>query len=101
LHDMLSHGEALLRSCYTNWPESLPVLLIHGTEDKITSSSATVTFHDRIQANEKKILLYKGGFHELQNEPNGVKEKLANDVILFIEANLSRVTTTGEERSKL
>ncbi|KAF8220578.1 alpha/beta-hydrolase [Tricholoma matsutake] len=42
LHDMLSHGEALLQSYYLNWPESLPVLLIHGTEDKVSLPSLSL-----------------------------------------------------------
>lgn len=29
----------------------------------------------------------QGGFHELQNEPDGVKEKLAEEVITFVDAH--------------
>jgi hypothetical protein len=46
----------------------------------------------------------QGGFHELQNEPNGVKEKLANDVVVFVKAHLPQDTTqkkTNTERTKL
>jgi len=50
------------------------------------------------------LIILQGGLHELQNEPHGVKEKLANEVILFIESHLSQDTTQGttsEGRSKM
>jgi acylglycerol lipase len=37
LSDMLSQGELLLRTQHRNWPRDLPVLLVHGTDDKVTS----------------------------------------------------------------
>jgi len=103
LHDMLSQGEALLYSRYRDWPESIPVHFVHGTGDKVTSYKATQTFHDKIKASEKKILLYEGAFHELQNEPDGVKEKLAHDVVVFVNTHLPQDTTrtTNVERSKM
>jgi len=82
---------------------NLQIRLIQGTGDKVTSYKATQTFHDKIKANEKEILLYEGAFHELQNEPDGVKEKLARDIVVFVNAHLSQDTTetTNVERSKL
>jgi acylglycerol lipase len=32
----------------------------------------------------------QGGFHELHNEPDGVKEKVIEECISFIEAHLER-----------
>ena len=37
----------------------------------------------------------KGGYHELQNEPDGVKEKLAEAIISFIDNRLA--SSTPEE----
>ncbi|KAG5645409.1 hypothetical protein DXG03_006233 [Asterophora parasitica] len=91
LHDMLSNGEALLANLYQNWPKSLPV----------TSWKASQAFFDKIPALDKRIQLFQGGFHELQNEPNGVKEQLVADVVAFIEAHLQGNTHTPDERSKM
>ncbi|KAG6857746.1 hypothetical protein H0H87_004162 [Tephrocybe sp. NHM501043] len=88
LKDMLSHGEILLHTEYKNWPKSLPLLLVHGTEDKVTSPKASQTFYDNIPAVDKRIKLFEGGYHELHNEPDGVKEQLVADVVAFIEAHL-------------
>ncbi|KAF5386210.1 hypothetical protein D9615_002319 [Tricholomella constricta] len=104
LHDMLSNGEALLATHYKNWPKSLPLFLAHGTEDKVTSWKASQTFYEKIPALDKRIKLFEGGFHELQNEPDGVKEQLVADVIAFIEAHLqvnSKALEPKEQRAKM
>lgn len=45
--------------------------------------------------------LLQGGFHELQNEPDGVQEKLVEECIAWIEAHIpnaaSAPTTTDVE----
>jgi len=103
LHDMLSNGEALLNTYYEHWPKSLPLFLAHGTDDKITSCEASQVFFDKIPALDKRIKLFQGGFHELQNEPDGVKEQLVADIVAFIEAHLHVGDAPGpkEQRSKM
>jgi len=92
LSDMLSHGELLLSSTYQEWPHNLPVLLVHGTGDKVTSHQASQSFYDKVQASSKKIAPFPGGYHELQNEPDGVKEKLLEEVVSFIDGHLASPT---------
>ncbi|PPQ64553.1 hypothetical protein CVT24_008455 [Panaeolus cyanescens] len=87
--DMILKGENLVKSAYTHWPKHLPVLLIHGTEDKVTSHKATQLLHDRISAEKKRITLFTGGYHELQNEPDGVQERLLNEIVGFINEHLT------------
>ncbi|GLB37350.1 putative serine aminopeptidase, S33 [Lyophyllum shimeji] len=104
LHDMLSNGEALLATYYAKWPKSLPLLLAHGTEDNITSCKASQAFYDKIPAVDKRIKLFEGGYHELQNEPDGVKEQLIADVVAFVEAHVqlsSDAPAPTEQRSKM
>ncbi|KJA28801.1 hypothetical protein HYPSUDRAFT_61643 [Hypholoma sublateritium FD-334 SS-4] len=85
INDMLNHGEALLKEGVSRWPKTLPFIIIHGTEDKVTDFKASQIFHDKVTATTKKISLYQGGYHELHNEPDGVKEKLADEIVSFIE----------------
>ncbi|KAF9450096.1 alpha/beta-hydrolase [Macrolepiota fuliginosa MF-IS2] len=99
INDMLTNGEALLASYFKHWPTSLPVLIVHGTADKVTSCKASQEFIDKISASDKKISLFEGGFHELQNEPDGVKEKLVEEVIEFIEARLPPTISVTEAES--
>jgi len=85
---MLERGEALLKTHHKNWPEHLPILIIHGTADDVTSHSASKKFIDSIPANDKTHTSYEGGFHELHNEPDGVKEKFIEECITWVEAHL-------------
>ncbi|KNZ73952.1 putative serine hydrolase C5E4.05c [Termitomyces sp. J132] len=104
LKDMLSNGEVLLDVGYKKWPKSLPLLLVHGTEDKVTSPRASQAFYDKVPAVDKRIKLCEGGYHELHNEPNGVKEQLVADIVAFIEAHLQgdiAASALPEERSKM
>jgi len=46
----------------------LPLLLMHGTADRLTSSEASKEF--AVKAGSKVTLkLWDGGFHEIHNEP--------------------------------
>ena len=59
--------------------------LAEGIEKKITLfevfSIPTVAFFF-------PIISFQGGYHELHNEPDGVREKLADTIIAFIEGHL-------------
>ncbi|KAK7472395.1 hypothetical protein VKT23_000510 [Stygiomarasmius scandens] len=94
IKDMLSMGEELLNGRWKHWPAQLPVLFIHGTGDKITSHESTKTFYEKIQAQDKKLISIPDAYHELQNEPNGVKEQMVQDVTTFIDAHLSKSSET-------
>jgi len=96
LSDMLDGGEKLLAKDYAQWPRQLPVLLIHGTKDQITSCKATEKFYGLLSAEDKTFSPYADGLHELHNEPDGVKERLTEECIAWVEAHLS-----SSGRSKL
>lgn len=64
---------------------------------------AAKLFVEKLPANDKNISLYEvcfsnnflslsnrvlqGGYHELQNEPDGVKEKLVDECVAWAEAH--------------
>ncbi|KAJ7503064.1 lysophospholipase [Mycena galericulata] len=93
--DMLNWGEELLLGNYKKWPKSLPVLIVHGTGDQITSYASVKEFYDKIKADDKNMIDYADGYHELLHEPDH-KEKLINDMIAFIEAHLSKAALEPE-----
>jgi len=93
---MLDGGEQLRDRDYRNWPKSLPLLVLHGTADKVTSCKDTQTLYERVVADDKKLSLYEGGYHELHNEPDGVKEKLVEECDLWIESRLSGASSTPD-----
>lgn len=89
LTDMFDGGEALVAEDYKYWPKALPLLIVHGTADKVTSAKASETFINKVQASDKKLSLYEGGYHELVNEPDGVWQKYTNECISWVEAHIS------------
>ena len=46
-----------------------PVLVMHGTEDRLASVEATRRTFERIGASDKELVIYSGFYHELFNEP--------------------------------
>ena len=46
-----------------------PVLVMHGTDDKLASVSATQRMFERIESRDKELVIYPGFYHELFNEP--------------------------------
>jgi alpha-beta hydrolase superfamily lysophospholipase len=65
---------------------TLPVLIIHGTEDKATKPSGSQLFHDTARSSDKTLTLYDGHFHDLLNDIG--KEDVMDDIIDWIEARL-------------
>ncbi|CCM03934.1 uncharacterized protein FIBRA_06086 [Fibroporia radiculosa] len=91
LTDMLERGENLLRSGYHHWPENLSV----------TSHTASEQFFNKLDAEDKKLALFPGGYHELTNEPNGMKEKFWDECVSWILAHVPATSGDGAHLAKL
>ncbi|WP_440122779.1 lysophospholipase [Tenacibaculum sp. Ill] len=61
-----------------------PMLLLHGTGDKIIDYKGTEAFANN--ASKTSIKLYEGGFHELQNDL--CKEEMLQDVVNWLNTQL-------------
>ena len=68
---------------------SMPVLLLHGAEDQLTSASASTEFVDMLASSDKQCTIYDGMYHELFNEPE--QEEILKACCEWITA---RVTTS-------
>lgn len=55
----------------TEWATRIttPVLVMHGTEDKLASLDATKRMFENIGSRDKELVVYPGFYHELFNEP--------------------------------
>ncbi|MCB0663820.1 MAG: lysophospholipase [Saprospiraceae bacterium] len=81
---MLQQGDYL-----HNWKGKFPVplLLLHGTADQITSANATEAFYQRNrQENDMQLKLYRDFYHEIHNEPQRSTE--FHDILNWIEAHI-------------
>jgi alpha-beta hydrolase superfamily lysophospholipase len=65
---------------------TLPVLILHGTEDHATVCKGSEYFYENAGSADKTLKLYEGHYHDLLNDL-GKEEVLAN-VVSWIEARL-------------
>jgi len=65
---------------------TLPVLILHGTNDKATKPSGSQFFYDIAGSNDKTLKLYPGYFHDLLNDAD--KGAVMEDIKRWIEARL-------------
>lgn len=72
----------------------LPVLVAHGTADKVTVPAGSQVFQDNAGSADKSLLLYKDHAHDLLNDAG--REGVINDFVQWIERHLP---AEAEERS--
>ena len=67
---------------------TLPVLIMHGTDDKATVCRGSQFFYDTVGSKDKTLKLYDGHFHDLLNDVG--KEKVMADVMDWLNARLPK-----------
>ena len=64
----------------------LPVLILHGTDDKATNPSGSQFFYDNAGSPDKTLKLYEGDYHDLLNDID--KEVVMADINDWIDARV-------------
>jgi len=64
----------------------LPVLIVHGSEDKVTEPAGSQLFFDQAGSADKTLKLYEGHFHDLLADVG--KEQPIADMIAWVDAHL-------------
>jgi len=72
---------------------TLPLLILHGTEDKVTRPSGSQRFYERAGSLDKVIKLYEGHFHDLLADVD--KELVIADIKNWIAARLPATKTVA------
>jgi len=62
----------------------LPLLLMHGTADRLTPISGSRMVHERASSTDKTIEVYDGLFHELVQEPE--RDRVIADLTAWLDA---------------
>jgi acylglycerol lipase len=62
---------------------TLPLLVMHGTEDRLASVDETKRLFERIGASDKELVTYPGFYHELFNEPE--KQQIFDRVTVWMD----------------
>ena len=65
---------------------TLPLFIMHGTEDKATKPSGSQLFYDTAGSSDKTLKLYEGYAHDLLNDVG--KEVVMKDIVRWIDARL-------------
>ena len=65
---------------------TLPVLILHGTLDKVTLPSGSQEFYELAGSTDKTLKLYEGHYHDLLNDID--KEIVMADIQQWIDARI-------------
>jgi alpha-beta hydrolase superfamily lysophospholipase len=76
---------------------SLPLLILHGTADKVTSPSGSQEFYEKAGSSDKTLKLYEGHFHDLLADVG--KQQVMADIQTWIDAHLETVAQDRLARS--
>lgn len=68
----------------------IPLLLLHGTGDKLISPSGSVGFYNNAPKELVSLKQYEGFYHELHNEPEPHRTTVLSDMLSWINAKIAR-----------
>jgi alpha-beta hydrolase superfamily lysophospholipase len=72
---------------------SVPLLLLHGTDDRICALSGSTMVHDRASSPDKTLRRYQGLYHEVFNEPE--REAILTDLVSWLNHHLPATHSAG------
>jgi acylglycerol lipase len=64
----------------------LPLLILHGTADRMVTPAGSQQLYDRAATPDKTLKLYDGLYHELLNEPE--KEEILAEMVAWLDARV-------------
>ena len=70
---------------------TLPLLILHGTADKVTKPSGSKEFYERAGSRDMTLMLYEGHFHDLLADVG--KQQVMADIEAWIDARLETTST--------
>jgi alpha-beta hydrolase superfamily lysophospholipase len=65
---------------------TMPVLLLHGTEDRICSPAGSTMVHDTVSSADRTLIRYPGLYHEVFNEPE--QDQVLDDLVSWLQDHL-------------
>lgn len=71
----------------TSIPSSVPLLLCHGTADRITSPSCSEMVFKKIQCPDKSLKLYQDAYHSLHNDIDS--EQVLSDWLEWLQLRIN------------
>lgn len=72
---------------------TIPVFILHGTEDKATKPSGSQHFYEQAGSSDKTLKLYEGHYHDMLNDLG--KEEVLGDIQNWIDAHIGANTESA------
>ncbi|MGH3774117.1 MAG: lysophospholipase [Pseudonocardiaceae bacterium] len=72
---------------------SLPLLILHGTDDLICAPAGSTMVHDRVSSPDKTVRRYQHLYHEVFNEPE--RDEVLTDLMDWLEQHLPPTHSAG------
>jgi acylglycerol lipase len=67
---------------------TLPLFILHGTEDKATRPDGSQQFFDSAASLDKTLKFYEGGYHDLLNDTD--RQQVATDIATWLDRQLKQ-----------
>ena len=90
----LARADELLKKSFAQI--TLPLLILHGTADKVTKPSGSKEFYERAGSIDKTLKLYEGHFHDLLADIG--KQQVMSDIQVWIDGHLQTVAGGRRDR---
>ncbi|MGC9363343.1 MAG: lysophospholipase [Fidelibacterota bacterium] len=65
---------------------TLPILIMHGSADKITNPEGSRELYEGVHSTDKTLKFYDGFYHEIHNDPE--KERVFSDIFHWLELHI-------------
>ncbi|MEA3286542.1 MAG: alpha/beta hydrolase [Candidatus Marinimicrobia bacterium] len=65
---------------------SLPILIMHGTADRLADMSGSKMLYENVASEDKTLKLYDGLYHEILNEPE--QDQVIADMLNWLDAHV-------------
>ncbi|MBV9161148.1 MAG: lysophospholipase [Pseudonocardiales bacterium] len=72
---------------------STPLLLLHGTDDRICAPAGSAMVHDAVSSPDKTLRRYQGLYHEVFNEPE--RDQILTDLLSWLNQHLPATHSAG------
>jgi acylglycerol lipase len=72
---------------------SVPLLLLHGTDDEICAPAGSMIVHDQASSPDKTLRRYQGLYHEVFNEPE--RDEVLTDLVSWLKKHLPPTRSAG------
>jgi len=75
---------------------SMPLLLLHGTDDRLTAPAGSRLLYDTAPSPDKALHIYPGLFHDLVHEPRGAEVRA--DILAWLDGHTGGPTVAAPPR---